>query len=85
MKNLINVTENRYEKTNNEKWKKQTTEKYTFTQEQYENFTSKEARKFFIALGGKEYSQYANRKIKAHTSISPDRQTKVVWTFDFEN
>lgn len=82
----IKTTITRYEKQG-KKWVETEKEQH-FDNEQYVRNVI-DARKFFANLGGYErhdkgYTRYGYRVIRV-TSISPDRELKSVYEFDFDN
>lgn len=82
----IKTTITRYEKQG-KKWVETEKEQH-FNNEQYVRNVI-DARKFFTNLGGYErhdkgYTKYGYRVIRV-TSISPDRELKSVYEFDFDN
>lgn len=68
-------------------WETYETKTYDFTEQQYENYTCPEARKFFRNLGGCEYfkksSTQKGYKIVKCISTRPDRKERRIATFDF--
>jgi len=85
----ITLTEKRYTKNPNTKTTYiLETEKVTeVTEEQHRLTTNDDTCKFFRRLGGSESKQYtytyAGYKVVKLTSLSPDRQTKVVREYKF--
>ena len=82
----IKTTRKEYEKKGS-KWIKVGEKKELFSEKQYNNFTDVRWAKFNRALGGYERAEknFTSRgyRVTRNTSISPDRQTKIVREFDF--
>jgi len=83
----IKTTHKEYEKKGS-KWIKVGEKKELFSERQYNNFTDERWAKHNRFLGGYERAEknYTSRgyRLTRNTSISPDRQTKIVREFDFD-
>lgn len=82
----IKTTITRYEKQG-KKWVKMEEEQHFYNEQYVINVIG--AKKFFTNLGGYErqdkgYTKYGYRVIRV-TSISPNREFKSVYEFDFDN
>ena len=86
---MVQLVEIRYAKNPNTKttYNKESERVKEISLEQYENITSKDTLKWFRRLGGSEtavktYTKKGYKTVKL-TSSSPDKQIKVVRTFEF--
>lgn len=84
----IKTTRTEYEKKGS-KWLLKDKIKYLMSEKQYDNFTDKRWKSYMKSLGGyereeKAYTKRGYRTIR-NTSISPDRNKKIVVDFDFKN
>lgn len=83
---MIQLTEQTWIKQN-EKFALINEDTRNITLEVYGNITSKESQKFFRRLGGSETLRYSydknGNKVAKLTSLSPDRNTKIVRIFNF--
>lgn len=83
----IKTTRTEYTKVGS-KWKLKDKKKYLMSEKQYNNFTDNRWARHMRFLGGyekadKNYTARGYRVVR-NTSISPDRDTKIVTQFDFD-
>ena len=82
------LTKTEYKK-DGKKWVEVTKEISEISKEQYENITSKDTLCFFRRLGGRETvkKEYTSKGYICTflSSVSPDKQTKIVREFEFIN